>query len=83
MKLLSPQPADLLRKKYLHIILPAFIGSVIAYLDRVNIAYAGPYLYGYVKDATGSFLWASVALAGMLAAGGVLMLTLTKKPPQT
>jgi len=32
--------ASLLHKKYLHIILPVFIGSVIAYLDRVNIAYA-------------------------------------------
>ncbi len=31
---------SLLRKKYLYIILPTFIGSVIAYLDRVNIAYA-------------------------------------------
>jgi len=29
-----------IQKKYLYIILPAFIGSVIAYLDRVNIAYA-------------------------------------------
>jgi sugar phosphate permease len=44
--------------------------------------YVGPYLNGYVKDATGSFLWASVVLAGMLAAGGALMLTLRKKPPQ-
>ena len=31
---------NLLRKKYFYIILPTFIGSVIAYLDRVNIAYA-------------------------------------------
>ena len=31
---------SLLRRKYLYIILPTFIGSVIAYLDRVNIAYA-------------------------------------------
>jgi sugar phosphate permease len=28
------------RKRLLHIILPLFIGSVIAYLDRINIAYA-------------------------------------------
>ena len=28
------------RRKYLHIILPLFIASVIAFLDRVNIAYA-------------------------------------------
>lgn len=28
------------RRRYLHIVLPAFAGSVIAYLDRVNIAYA-------------------------------------------
>lgn len=28
------------RRKYLHIILPLFLTSVIAYLDRVNIAYA-------------------------------------------
>jgi sugar phosphate permease len=31
---------SLLHRKYLYIILPTFIGSVIAYLDRVNIAYA-------------------------------------------
>jgi sugar phosphate permease len=30
----------LLRKKYLRIIIPLFIGSIIAYIDRVNIAYA-------------------------------------------
>lgn len=30
----------LLRRKYLYIIIPTFIGSIIAYLDRVNIAYA-------------------------------------------
>lgn len=29
-----------LQRRYLYIILPTFIGSVIAYLDRVNIAYA-------------------------------------------
>lgn len=28
------------KRKYLHIILPLFIASVIAYLDRVNVAYA-------------------------------------------
>ena len=27
-------------RKYLYIILPTFIASIIAYLDRVNIAYA-------------------------------------------
>ncbi len=31
---------DVVKRRYLHIILPTFIGSVIAYLDRVNIAYA-------------------------------------------
>jgi MFS transporter, ACS family, tartrate transporter len=31
---------SLLNRKYLHVVLPAFIGSVIAYLDRINIAYA-------------------------------------------
>ena len=31
---------SLLRRKYLHIVLPTFIGSVIAYLDRINISYA-------------------------------------------
>lgn len=36
----SVKPARLATRKYLHIILPTFIGSVIAYLDRVNIAYA-------------------------------------------
>ncbi len=43
--------------------------------------YAGPYLNGFVKDATGSFLRASIVLACMLAAAGALMLTLKKKPP--
>jgi ACS family tartrate transporter-like MFS transporter len=31
---------NLLKRKYIHIILPAFIGSVISYLDRINISYA-------------------------------------------
>jgi ACS family tartrate transporter-like MFS transporter len=31
---------NLLKRKYLHIILPVFAASVIAYLDRINIAYA-------------------------------------------
>jgi sugar phosphate permease len=30
----------LVKRRYLYILLPTFIGSVIAYLDRVNIAYA-------------------------------------------
>lgn len=29
------------RKRLLHVLLPLFIGSIIAYLDRVNLAYAG------------------------------------------
>lgn len=29
-----------LKRRYLHVVLPVFIGSIIAYLDRVNIAYA-------------------------------------------
>jgi sugar phosphate permease len=32
--------SNLDRKRRLHILLPLFIGSVLAYLDRVNIAYA-------------------------------------------
>jgi sugar phosphate permease len=40
MKRANMQSGSLLHRKYLHILLPAFIGSVIAYLDRVNIAYA-------------------------------------------
>jgi sugar phosphate permease len=31
---------SLIQRKYFYIILPTFVGSVIAYLDRVNIAYA-------------------------------------------
>lgn len=31
---------SLLTRKYLHVILPLFIASMIAYLDRVNVAYA-------------------------------------------
>ena len=37
----SPDQARLDRQRSLRIILPLFIGSIIAYLDRVNIAYAG------------------------------------------
>src|SRR4030042_239415 len=33
-------PQALNQKRWFYIILPLFIGSVIAYLDRVNIAYA-------------------------------------------
>jgi MFS transporter, ACS family, tartrate transporter len=33
-------PPDLDRKRMWHVLLPLFIGSVIAYLDRVNLAYA-------------------------------------------
>lgn len=29
------------RKRIIHVLLPLFIASVIAYLDRVNLAYAG------------------------------------------
>lgn len=36
----SPIIGSIIRRKYLHIVLPLFIGSVIAFLDRVNIAYA-------------------------------------------
>ena len=32
--------APLMQRKYFYVILPSFIGSVIAYLDRINIAYA-------------------------------------------
>ncbi|MBK5458831.1 MFS transporter [Peribacillus sp. TH27] len=31
---------SLARRKYLHIILPLFIGSLLAYLDRLNLSYA-------------------------------------------
>lgn len=31
---------SLRRRKYLHVILPLFIGSVMAFLDRLNLAYA-------------------------------------------
>ncbi len=37
----TPHPTvSLIKRKYFYIILPTFVGSVIAYLDRVNIAYA-------------------------------------------
>ena len=32
---------DFTRRRMLHVILPLFIVSIIAFLDRVNIAYAG------------------------------------------
>jgi MFS transporter, ACS family, tartrate transporter len=36
----SVDKRSVLLRKYLHIILPLFLASVIAYLDRVNVAYA-------------------------------------------
>ena len=36
----SSDMKSLLMRKYLHIILPLFLASVISYLDRVNVAYA-------------------------------------------
>jgi sugar phosphate permease len=36
----SYQPPSLNRKRYWQVLLPLFLGSVIAYLDRVNLAYA-------------------------------------------
>ncbi len=41
--------------------------------------YVGPYLTGFVKDTTGSFVWAYLLLACSLAAAGCLMLTLKKR----
>jgi MFS transporter, ACS family, tartrate transporter len=41
--------------------------------------YVGPYLTGFVKNITGSFLWAYLYLAFSIAAAGLLMLTLKKK----
>lgn len=35
-----PHQSELIRRKYFYVVLPSFIGSVIAYLDRINIAYA-------------------------------------------
>ena len=32
---------DFKRRRLLHVVLPLFIVSIIAFLDRVNIAYAG------------------------------------------
>lgn len=43
--------------------------------------YAGPYITGFVKDLTGSFQGAYACLACSLAAAGMLMLTLKRKPP--
>jgi MFS transporter, ACS family, tartrate transporter len=40
MKTAPAWAASLERKRFLHVLLPLFIGSVIAYLDRVNLAYA-------------------------------------------
>ena len=61
----------LVKRRSLYIILPTFIGSVIAS--------AGPYRTGFIKTATGSFHLAYLYLAGSLGAAGVLMLTLKKR----
>ena len=62
---------SLVKRRYLHIILPAFIGSVIASV--------GPHLTGFFRTATGSFHVGYVYLACSLAAAGVLMLTLKRR----
>ena len=41
MKSYNIDEAALFRKRQLHVILPVFLVSVIAFLDRVNVAYAG------------------------------------------
>lgn len=41
--------------------------------------YVGPFLTGWVKDATGSFQWAYLFLSASLALSGILMLTLKKR----
>lgn len=42
--------------------------------------FVGPYVTGYLKDATGSFVGAWVYLACSLALGGLLILTFKKQP---
>jgi MFS transporter, ACS family, tartrate transporter len=41
MQLPPANSAQLDRKRLIHVLLPLFLGSIIAYLDRVNLAYAG------------------------------------------
>jgi ACS family tartrate transporter-like MFS transporter len=43
------------RKRRLHILAPLFIGSVLAYLDRVNIAYAALAMNADLKLTAGEF----------------------------
>ncbi|MGO9136601.1 MAG: MFS transporter [Syntrophales bacterium] len=42
--------------------------------------FVGPYITGYIKDATGSFVGAWVYLACSLTLGGLLILTFRKQP---
>ena len=43
--------------------------------------FVGPYLVGYLRDATGSFAAGMLSLALSMAAGGLLVLTLRPHPP--
>jgi ACS family tartrate transporter-like MFS transporter len=53
------------RKVYLHVILPLFITSIIAYLDRVNLSYAGLKMNDDLKFSNEVFgLGAGIFFAG-------------------
>ena len=43
--------------------------------------FVGPYLTGWVRQTTGSFAGAMLYLAMSLAAAGLLILTLERRPP--
>lgn len=43
--------------------------------------WVGPYLVGFIKDLTGSFMWAYLYLALSLAVAGIFILTLRKELP--
>ena len=45
--------------------------------------FVGPYITGYIKDTTGSFVGAWVYLACSLFLGGILILTFKKQPTDT
>ncbi len=53
------------QRRRLHILLPLFIGSVLAYLDRVNIAYAALTMNADLKLTPGQFgMGAGIFFAG-------------------
>ena len=76
----NPEPSSVglraRRKAYIHVVIPLFITSVIAYLDRINLSYAALIMNAQLGfDARVFGLGAGIFFAGRLEALKLLQLT--------